>query len=199
MLAGTLAVDDYLRPLDVEYPAFSRDMCHLLRELRAKGKKIFQVKHLADEALKTMGDKGHLYGPGDQLTLLYVFHPNLAETRREAFLAARSIIFSKISEKEELTDDLDRFPHLSDELACIRTTQQLGLDDYRRLFPLVRRAKSSDARQLVARHLAEDGKAAGKPEIYVCGEYGSVPGIQWALLSGRQTAEEVLKIMNTNR
>ena len=276
MLAGTLAVDDYLRPLDVEYPAFSRDMCYLLQSLQAKGKKIFQVEpfleillgiheffakghrpaelnknsvqypvylaernatkalldyyqtamtgsfevtigavkqfarmdaarfrlrdslraqelnlkvgryassyveagvihyplwrllrkqmlqpkqlqvmHLADEALKTMGDKGHLYGPGDQLTLLYVFHPNLAETRREALLAARSIIYSKISEKEELTDDLDRFPHLRDELACIRTTQQLGLDDCHRLFPLVRRAKNSDARQLVAQHLAE--------------------------------------------
>ena len=113
-----------------------------------------QVKQLADEALKTMGEKGHLYSPGDQLTLLYVFHPNLATTRREALLAARSIIFSKISEKEELTDDLDKFPHLRDELACIRTTRQLGLDDCRRLFPLMRGAKSSDARQLVARHLA---------------------------------------------
>ncbi|MEX1328398.1 MAG: hypothetical protein AB1Z29_16480 [Desulfobacterales bacterium] len=276
MLAGALAVDDYLRPLDVEYPAFSRDMCYLLRKLQAKGKKIFQVEpfleillgiheffadghgpaelnknsvqypvylaernatkalleyyqtamtgsfevtigavkqfarmdaarfrlrdslraqelnlnvgkysssyieaglihyplwrllrkqmlqpekvqimHLADEALKTMGDKGHLYGPGDQLTLLYVFHPNLSTTRRETVLAARSIIFSKISEKEELTDDLNRFPHLRDELACIRTTRQLDLDDCRRIFPLVRRAKSSDARQLVARYLAE--------------------------------------------
>ena len=41
--------------------------------------------------------------------------------------------------------------------------------------------------------------AAEKPGIYVCGEYGSVPGIQWALLSGRQAAEEVLKMMNSNR
>jgi len=32
-----------------------------------------------------------------------------------------------------------------------------------------------------------------KPGIFVCGEYGSVPGIQWAMLSGRQTAETVLK------
>ena len=27
--------------------------------------------------------------------------------------------------------------------------------------------------------------APAAPGIYVCGEYGSVPGIQWALLSGR--------------
>ncbi len=33
--------------------------------------------------------------------------------------------------------------------------------------------------------------------IYVCGEYGNVPGIQWALLSGRQTAEQVLKDLDT--
>ena len=29
--------------------------------------------------------------------------------------------------------------------------------------------------------------------IYVCGEYQSVPGIQWAMLSGRHTAEAVIK------
>jgi phytoene dehydrogenase-like protein len=28
--------------------------------------------------------------------------------------------------------------------------------------------------------------------VYVCGEYDSVPGIQWALLSGRRTAEKIL-------
>ena len=43
------------------------------------------------------------------------------------------------------------------------------------------------------------GIAAEEPGIYVCGEYGSVPGTQWALLSGRQAAEEVLKMMNSNR
>ena len=32
-----------------------------------------------------------------------------------------------------------------------------------------------------------------KPYIYVCGEYGSVPGIQWAMLSGRHAAESILK------
>ena len=41
--------------------------------------------------------------------------------------------------------------------------------------------------------------AAVRPGIYVCGEYGSVPGIQWAMLSGRQTAEEVLTMMDSNR
>jgi phytoene dehydrogenase-like protein len=32
-----------------------------------------------------------------------------------------------------------------------------------------------------------------KPGIFVCGEYGSVPGIQWSMLSGRRAAEAVIK------
>jgi hypothetical protein len=44
MLSGSLAVDDYLSLLDVEYPTFSQQMCKLLRELKAKGKHIFQVE-----------------------------------------------------------------------------------------------------------------------------------------------------------
>ena len=276
MLQGLVPVDDYLIPLDVEYPEFSLRMCRLLRELHRKGKKIFQVEpfiesllaiheffaeghgpgelnkdslqhpvylaernataallayyrtvmyesfdktiaaikqfarmdaarfrlrdslraqelatligkysssyveagvihyplwrllrqqvssqirvrpvFLADAALKTMKEKGHLYGPGDQLTLLYMFHPNITTTMREQVLAARSIIYSKIIVKEELTKEAGTFPHLRDELDCIRTTGQLTLDDCRRLFPLVRRAKSSDARQIVAEYLAE--------------------------------------------
>jgi hypothetical protein len=276
MLQGLVPVDDYLIPLDVEYPEFSLRMCRLLRELHRKGKKIFQVEpfiesllaiheffaeghgpgelnkdslqhpvylaernataallayyrtvmyesfdktiaaikqfarmdaarfrlrdslraqelatligkysasyveagvihyplwrllrqqvssqirvrpvFLADAALKTMKEKGHLYGPGDQLTLLYMFHPNITTTMREQVLAARSIIYSKIIVKKELTEEGSTFPHLRDELACIRATGQLTLADCRRLFPLIRRAKSSDARQIVAEYMAE--------------------------------------------
>ena len=214
MLRGTLAVDDYLQALDVEYPAFSRDMCYLLRKLRAEDKKIFQVEpfleiligiheffaeghrpgdldpksiqypiymaernatgallayyqtvmtgsfessleaikrfarqdaarfrlrdslraqalapvlteypcvfieagvmhyplwrllrrqmplqkrirliFIADAALETLGLKGHLFGPGDQLTLAYIFHSSSARPEREALLAARSLIY----------------------------------------------------------------------------------------------------------
>jgi phytoene dehydrogenase-like protein len=37
------------------------------------------------------------------------------------------------------------------------------------------------------------GLASERSGIYVCGEYNSVPGIQWSLLSGRQTAERILE------
>jgi phytoene dehydrogenase-like protein len=35
-----------------------------------------------------------------------------------------------------------------------------------------------------------------KPGVYMCGEYGSIPGIQWAMLSGRYAAEAILSDLN---
>ena len=276
MLQGKIAVDDYIQQLDVEYPAFSRDMCCQLRRLRAEGKNILQVEpfleiligiheffaeghrpdeldsesaqypvylaernatgallayyqivmsgsfeasieaikqfarldaarfrlrdslraqalaplikeypsvfieagvihyplwrllrrrvppyhrvqliFIADAALHTLGKKGHLFGPGDLLTLMYIFHPTVAQPKREALLAARSLIYSKLVAKEELTENLNSLPHLRDELACIQVARRLSTDDCRRLFPLVCGATSSDARQIVAEYLAE--------------------------------------------
>ena len=275
MLQGALAVDDYLQELDVEYPAFSRDMCDLLRKLRAEGKNILQVEpfleiligiheffaeghrpeeldpksvqypvylaernatgallayyqtvmtgsfeasiepiqrfarraapryrlpdswraqalaplvkkypsvfveagvihyslwrllrrqmplqyevqliFIADAALKTLGKKGHLFGPGDQLTLLYIFHSTFTQPKREAVLAARSLIYSKLIAKEEVSDNLGALPHLRDELACIQISRRLSTADCRHLFPLVRSATSAEARQIVAEYLA---------------------------------------------
>jgi predicted NAD/FAD-dependent oxidoreductase len=38
-----------------------------------------------------------------------------------------------------------------------------------------------------------------KPGLFVCGEYSSVPGIQWALLSGRRVAERILAQRGSRR
>ena len=282
MLRGSVSIEDYLMPLDVEYPEFSRGMCHLLRRFKAEGKKIYQVEpflevllaiheffaeghapddlpkdsleypvylaerratrallayyqvaiggsfeetlaaiirfarvdaarlklrdslraqalaplvvkypsafieagvihfqlwqllrhglpepnpvqpvFLADLALKKPKGAGHLYGPGDKLTLLYVFHPTIAETGNHRLLAARSIVYAKIIEKNEIAADVDGFSHLRDELACIRATEKLTLQDCRDLFPLIRRSKTDEARQIVADYLAGTGLRTG--------------------------------------
>lgn len=272
MLAGELSVEDYLLPVDVEYPNFSREMCRVLRGLHAEGKTIYQVepfiesllqihelfaeggrpadldrgslhayvyraeraatgalltyyqtvaagsfeaavdavirfartdaarfrlrdslraqalsaliprhgsayieaglmhyrlwRHLrdrlehharvrpvftADTALKRLGEKGHLYGPGDRLTLLYIFHPAFSDPELEKLLAARSMIYSKILEKQESDGEEAHFPHLRDELACIRATQRLSIDDCRQLFARMRRTGTLQARRTLAR------------------------------------------------
>ena len=281
MLAGELSVEDYLLPVDVEYPSFSREMCRVLRGLHAEGKTIYQVEpfiesllqihelfaeggrpadldrgslhayvyraeraatgslltyyqtvaagsfensieavirfaradaarfrlrdslraqalaslihehpssyveaglihyhlwrllrerlrararvqpvFLADAALQALGESGPIFGPGDQLTLLYIFHPAISQPDREKLLAARSMIYSKILEKQEMGDDEQPFPHLRDELACIRAVRKLSIDDCRSLFPRVRRAGSPEARRLVAAFQAVPEDAA---------------------------------------
>ncbi|MCP4114321.1 MAG: hypothetical protein GY737_02755 [Desulfobacteraceae bacterium] len=107
---------------------------------------------LADIAFKQMKQKRLLYGPGDQLTLWYIFHPTLSQKRREALLAARAVIYSKIITKEEMYDTSSPFPHLEDEASCIRITRTLSMTDCQRLFPLIRHAKTADARRKVAEY-----------------------------------------------
>jgi hypothetical protein len=60
------------------------------------------------------------------------------------------MLYSKILEKQESDEEGGTFPHLRDELASIRAVRQLSIDDCRHLFPLIRRASSSEARQCVA-------------------------------------------------
>jgi len=119
----------------------------------------------ADTALKSVGEKGRLYGPGDQLTLLYVFHPNFRQPIRESLLAARSLIYSKLIIKEELVDGVGELPHLRDEMSCIQTVRRLSLDDCRRLFPLVRRSGTTQTHQIVADYLADYNLACGIKKI----------------------------------
>ena len=104
----------------------------------------------ANEIIHCLGQKGHLYGPGDQLTLLYIFHPEITATERETLLAARALIYSKIVIKEELNTDMAAYPHLRDELICIKATRGLSVNECRRLFAKIRGANTFDARQIVA-------------------------------------------------
>ena len=127
----------------------------LYLQLKQRLPKKFHIKplFLAHEALRIIGRQGHLYGPGDQLTLAYVLHPDFNDVRRDALLAARSLIYTKLIEKEEQAADLETFPHIRDEHACIQAVRPLTLTDCARLFPLIRRAKSIQARQMVADYL----------------------------------------------
>ena len=274
MLNRSLGVEDYLMPLDLEYPEFSRSMCYLERDLYARGKKLIQIEPfveallsvheffaqgnkpgdlkrntlpyfvylvernasgalleyyqtamigsfeqtiasvkkfaLADAARFRLRDslrsqeiarqagshlsifveagmihfylwqqlrrklKGsfrvqpvfldraalqlpkrhhHTYSPGDQLTLAYVFHPGLSCDKWESLMAARSIVYSKIIQKEENRGDPTLFFHLTDEIDCIRTARMLSFRDCKLLYNLIRHAGTAKARLAVADYI----------------------------------------------
>lgn len=134
-----------------------------LLRLQRKHEVRVRLEFIADDAMGAMGVHNRLYGPGDRLTLLYLFQPDVRETAMHRVLAARSIIFSKIVEKEEITDGLDTFPRLQDELACMRIAMQLDQKDCRHLFPQVRRSKSAEARRIVAEYLTKIKPATKLP------------------------------------
>jgi hypothetical protein len=141
----------------IEAGVIHYQICRLLRHRLPKSNRIRPI-FLANLALKELRESGHQYGPGDQLTLLFIFHPDISPTDRLQQLAARSIIYSKIIEKAEGTVDCRTYPHLRDELACIRSTKLLSMDDCRKLFSLIRQTGTVEARQIVNDYLVEKGK-----------------------------------------
>jgi len=109
---------------------------------------------LADDADGLASPRKYRYAPGDKLTLLYIFHPSYSETHRENILAARSLIYSKLIAKNELTEDLTSWPHLRDELKCIHMTNRLSLDDCRNLYLRVRHSDTRQAHAVVQAYLS---------------------------------------------
>ena len=274
MLNSSLEVEDYLMPLDLEYPEFSRSMCYLERELYASGKQFIQVEpfveallsvhefiaqgnrpedlkrdtlpyfaYLAERnatgallkyyktvltgsfkatleairqfaradaarfrlrdslraqeiarqasghtavfveagtihyqlwqllwrklsgtfqvkpvfldrvALPAPNQQQHLYSPGDQLTLAYIFHPHLADDTWESRMAAQSIVYSKIIQKQESRQGVGSFLHLTDERKCIRMVRVLTINDCGHLYPLIRHEGTASARRIVEAYL----------------------------------------------
>ena len=94
-----------------------------------------------------------LYSPGDLLTLAYVFHPRLYQKRWESLLAARSIVYSKIVQKQENYQEVDRFFHLKNESDCIRLCRMLTMGDCQYLYPIIRKRKTIDSYNIVNEYI----------------------------------------------
>lgn len=108
------------------------------------------------QAREGLGETGPVYGPGDRLTLIYIYHPDIHRPDIEDLLAARSLIHAKIVVKEEFRHDLDRMPHLGNELYCNRIVNGLSIEDCERLFGIIRGTDTRMANHLIADYL--DGR-----------------------------------------
>ncbi len=111
-----------------------------------------RVHFLMADAVRSMGYRSHLYGPGDLLTLHYRFHPQ-RRFQGEDLLAARALIYSKLIAKEEIIDADEPYPHTRDELEVAAVTARLTLTDCRRLYPPMRRASTTTAREMMQHYL----------------------------------------------
>jgi hypothetical protein len=108
---------------------------------------------LMSPIVKPLLGKRQTLGPGDILTLLYVFHPDIQGARVD-LLAARSLVYIKLLEKEEMAEDTSLYPHTRNEVETIQKVQMLSLDDCRALFPEIRLARTEKARSIVQEYLS---------------------------------------------
>ncbi len=126
-----------------------------LKRLLRGTARIRPVFLLAGRALPEIGRPRPL-GPGDLLTLNYIFGREIPPAQ-EDLLAARSLIHIQLLSKAELAPGDDPAPHLTDEIAAWRLTAGLAMEDCRRLYPKVRRLSPAQAVSAVRGYLAGSG------------------------------------------
>lgn len=132
-----------------------------LRRLRPAGIRVETV-FLMTEIAARLGRRRHLYPPGDLLTLLYVFHPRL-ETARHERLAARALVYAKVTAKMERVPDDGDFPQTRDDLHTLALVERLPLVMCRELFRKMRRAGVSRARRILFESLQNGSRRLEGP------------------------------------
>ena len=110
---------------------------------------------------RQLSGRRHIFGPGDILTLRYVFHSG-ADSPELRLLSARSLLYSKLLEKEEILDAAEPHPHTRNEIETIRKVDSLTMEDCETIFPAIRVSSSADARAFVDDFLANKRKKGSK-------------------------------------
>jgi hypothetical protein len=115
-------------------------------------KERIRVVYLMQPLLKAIGAKRRNMGPGDVLTLNYALH-GAPSSETADLLAARSLIYIKLIQKEELLPGDSEAPHSEDELLVNGLVGRLGYEDCERLYERTRFAKREQALEVVGRYL----------------------------------------------
>ena len=123
----------------------------------ARGLKAFhpsrklRVKNLLLAATQARGLSRFLPSPGDGLTSYYLFSGRHREIDQD-LLAARSLVYIKLIEKNELQPTPQTpFPHLENELFWRLFVGELSFEDCARLDRLIRFLSTQKAREVAAR------------------------------------------------
>ncbi|MEJ5363945.1 MAG: hypothetical protein WHS86_02495 [Desulfosoma sp.] len=107
---------------------------------------------LEREARRRLGRK-QVLGPGDTLTLLFIFQPGIRGAAVE-MMAARSLIYIKLLHKDELEPVEGAYPHLDDEVLAYRLTRLLSWADCEKLYPEIRTRPAEEVQEIVKTHVA---------------------------------------------
>ena len=139
-------VDIYVEAGYIHYPLY-----HYLKKAFGRGQKI-RVVYLLEPVVRRLKGKRRNMGPGDILTLHYALHGGLQEDLAD-LLAARSLIYIKLLQKDELFPGDSDAPHSEDEVRVNRIVDSLNFKDCRAIFDQIRLAKRERAIRVVEQYL----------------------------------------------
>ncbi len=108
--------------------------------LRQKLGKTFQInsRFLLEPFIRELTGKTEFFPPGDLLTMHYIFKNNKNEAF-ENLQAARSLIYIKLIEKEEmLPNRINKAPHIKDEININKLVSNLTLEQCENIYMKIR-------------------------------------------------------------
>ena len=139
-------LDIYVEAGYIHYPLY-----RYLKKALGRAQKIRVVYLLGPVVRKLKGRRRNM-GPGDVLTLRYALHRGLPEDLAD-LLAARSLIYIKLLQKDELLPGDSDAPHSEDEVRVNRVVDSLSFEDCQVLFDQIRLAKRQQAIRVVEDYL----------------------------------------------
>jgi len=104
--------------------------------------------YLMEPVIRKLLSRRQVLGPGDLLTLLYTYRPAYQDDVAP-LLAARSLIYIKILEKEEIPSDETPYPHTRNEIESAGLVAHLSYEECCMLYNRIRWRKTGQAREIV--------------------------------------------------
>lgn len=123
-----------------------------LRQRLGKRRKVKTV-FLLEPVVKKLTGKKQVIAPGDILTEHYIFHKRENENF-ENLLAARSLIYIQILEKEEMTpSEAEKTPHIKDEIRAIEIVNKFTFEKCEEIYGKIRFKNRQQALEVIQRYL----------------------------------------------
>lgn len=119
-------------------------------------------------------------GPGDLLTLHFVFHPDADQNQeKSALLAARSLIAIRLVAKEELAPGPTLYPQSEDDAKVNDLVQRLDYEQCRVLYDRIHRAPRTTALRYVRQMVSKSRPTRSGPSLDGSGEPVRDPAAAW--------------------
>jgi hypothetical protein len=109
---------------------------------------------LLEPVVRARVGRRQLLSPGDLLTLGYTFRPEKAPPRAR-LLAARNLVYVKISAKDESVPGGDPYPHTTEEIEAAALVDYLSYGQCEQLYAALRHLDEEQARALARRYRAD--------------------------------------------